>query len=403
MADILADFMKKILFLITVIASLIFMNSCDFLNFGSETPPDEDVENGASAVENVKIKYSEILPVKGGSRGIIVLVHDDGDIDSARILDSFYEEYGLSGDVAITAERFYGKENKTETDFWQELLDSGRWGMINHSMSHTFWGDSSTGVTDENKILREVVLSGDVLRETFPDEKILVFAYPGISAVSNVFGESIYEPLRDAVKDNYIAARWYSGGSAAFYNWSWNNMPTYGISLDSQRNLDMIDRAAENGEFISVLMHKVVYDYTINSNSSMQNDAYWSKRSVVEAMCRRIGEYVEDGILWSASYEDAVLYLKEAEVAMLSAIGEKNGVKVKIETGLDGKIYDYPLTVQLSVDQSWEAVKVVQGETVSYSETFLIGSSVYFNADIIPDGTEAVITPISLSDIPAEK
>ncbi len=344
---------------------------------------------------------AKVLPVKGGAKSIVVLVHDDGDLATASILDKLYKKYSLRGDVAITAERFAGATpNTAEINGWQALLDTGRWGMINHSMTHDFWGDSTTGEVDENLIIQEVLTSREVLKAAFPTERFLVYAYPGISAVTNKFGLSVYDAVKKMVKDNYLAGRFYSGGSANFYDWDWENMPTYAVDLNKQNSLDAIERAARAGEFISLLFHKVLTDETIDANPAYQGDSYYTRESHLEAVCKKLSDYVQKGAVWSANYEDAVLYLREAENATVTTARTQSEITVTVDDGLDDSLYNFPLTVRISVSVDWEAVKIVQGENVTYARKVTQNGITFIDADIVPDGTEVSVTPIAESDIP---
>ncbi len=346
---------------------------------------------------------SKVLPVKGGAKSIVVLVHDDGDLATASILDKLYKKYSLHGDVAITAERFNVEEpNVSEIAGWQALLDSGRWGMINHSMTHDFWGNSTTGEIDNELVIREVLTSREVLKATFPSERFLVYAYPGISSVTSKFGLSVYDAVKKVVRENYLAGRFYEGGSADFYEWDWENMPTYAVDLNQQNSLDAIERAARNGEFISLLFHKVLPDATIDQNSAYQGDHYYSRESHLEAICNKVSSYVEAGAVWSANYEDAVLYLKEAENATVTTTRTQEQIIARVDDGLDDSLYNYPLTVRISVSVDFEAVKIVQGDRVSYAKKVTQNGISFIDAEIIPDNTNVTITPISISDIPSD-
>jgi hypothetical protein len=58
------------------------------------------------------------------------------------------------------------------------------------------------------------------------------------------------------------------------------------------------------------------------------------------------------------------------------------------------------LTVRISVDADVEAVKITQGERVSYARTVTQNGISFIDAEIIPDNTDTVIESIPLSEIP---
>lgn len=342
---------------------------------------------------------AKVLPIKGGAGSIVVLVHDDGDLASAAILDKLYKKYSLKGDVAITAERFL-TPNAAEIHGWQSLLDTGRWGMLNHSMTHDFWGNTETGEIDEALVTKEVLTSRELLRSVFPTENFHVYAYPGISYVTNKFGLSVYDAVMRVVRENYLAGRFYGGGSADLYDWDWENMPTYAVDLNSQNTLDAVERAVKGGEFISILMHRVLPDAEIDANPAYQSDHYYTRESHITKVCEKLGGYVSSGAVWSANYEDAVLYLREAENARLTVTRSGNRITARVDDGLDDSVYNYPLTVRISVDAEVEAVRITQGERVSYARRVTQNGIGFIDAEMIPDNTDTVIEVIPLSEIP---
>ena len=144
------------------------------------TPPTTDDNDDALA---------EILPIKGGASGIVVLMHDDGDLVSASLLDSIYRKYGIRGNVSLIVDRVYDvialKADQSKVSSWQNLLDNGRWQITSHSKTHDFWGTDNA----DGKITDEVVNSQAILRDLFNDQRVLTFAYPGFSAYESTYTE----------------------------------------------------------------------------------------------------------------------------------------------------------------------------------------------------------------------
>ena len=349
--------------------------------------------------EPAKDGLAEILPVKGGAGGIVVLVHDDGDLESAALLDSIYEKYGIVGDVALIANRVWDVDSgEPITDVqqgWQALLNNGRWGLINHSLTHAFWGTSADGklTIDEDMLYDEIVTSGEILRQVFPNERVLTFAYPGVSAITNVHGTwPAYKKAVSLVLEHYVGARNYSGGTIPIDKTihAYANGRTLGGGTSDYQ---MIDAAAANNNILVFLMHRVVESNPTGSTISS---------SAVQGIAEYISEYVNEGKVWSAHFEDAMLYTKEARYASVSSFADENGIKLNVTDNLDDDIYNYPLTVKVKVDSAWEAVKLTQGERIFYAVTKTEGNETYALVDVVPDGGEAVVTSYAKADVPEE-
>ena len=341
---------------------------------------------------------AEILPVKGGASGIVVLMHDDGDLVSASLLDSIYRKYSIRGNVALIVDRVYdvstSTADKTKVSSWQNLLDSGRWQITSHSKTHDWWGtDNSDG-----KITDEVVNSKAILRDLFKDQRVLTFAYPGFSAYESTYTEDqIYGIAKELVSEHYVSGR-YFGDTGAFemddVAWEFVIAESIGQSYLNQ-TLSTIDDAA-NGKMAIIFMHQVCQD-----TSSVPNQTV--TYSHMTEIAKRISEYVNDGSVWNAFYEDAVLYLREAESAKLVYDDSNGNISVTVTDDLPDNIYNYPLTVRVAVPEAYEAVKVTQGGVINYFACKEIDGTWVADIDVVPSGVAASVTEASLTDVPKDE
>ncbi len=382
-----------------------------------------------------KVYDARVMSAKGGADGIVVLIHDDGTPATVAIMDRLYEQYGLVGDMALT-------QNNAEkyTSTWQDYLSTNRWKVVSHSKTHTWWGqytesggnssycDTETEVSshpsktdDADKLHIEVVGSQESLRNLFPGQRVLTFAYPGFSTekksvASNkaelIFSDIYSQASRDLIEQTYISARaaglgypldiddpegsWAEKAYATYSSEDlWNYFPSYSIGKDITPATTAVDDAASIGGIAVIFCHKVVDAYTGGSNETLTAD--W------ELLCEKIAGYKNNGKIWSANYEDAILYLREATTSTLNVVeyGE-GGMTVLLTDGMDDAIYDMSLTVRVNIPENWEAVKVVQGDKVSYAYGKFVGNAWIADTEIVPDRGEAYITPITAEQIEQE-
>ena len=357
-----------------------------------------------AAIDGEVDSLATVLPVKGGASGTLVLIHDDGDLDTMARLDRIYSQYSLKADVAMVVNRVYDVANgsvKSSAAQWQTYLDKG-WGVINHSLTHTFWGEADeSGLTiDEEKLLDEIVNSKTYLKEAFPSERVLTFAYPGFSAITDTLGygkSKTYAAALELIKSNYISGREYNFTTSLhntinFYDVNYNFLPAASISLGEanlKRTLERIEGATLGG--ITVLFsHRVCAD-----GEEKSTDTSTVPESYIKAIAEKAGGYVNEGLLWSANYEDAILYMREAQAASVSTKSESDKITVTLTDTLDDEIYNYALTVEVIVPDSWAGVKVTQGESVSYAKAFERDGKWIVYVDVVPDAGDAVLTPES--------
>lgn len=342
---------------------------------------------------------ASVLAVKGGAGGIVVIVHDDGLIATGNMLDALYEEYGLVGDVAMQVSNI--SNNPTARAGWQALVAGGRWKVISHSETHTWWGTGSGGTytgDDEAKLYAEVVGSQTALRGYFPGQRVLTFAYPGFYTERGIYGSSQQaikafiwsENARELIAEHYIAARNCEVWNAATVE----DIPDpymmdgYFLTTGNINGGGLAGKlaAAANGGIQIISLHAL----TANDTSS---DGYYLPRRDMEKACEMIAEYVADGRVWNAHYEDAIMYVSEAQSATVSATGDDTAITVTLTDTLDNSIYNFPLTVRIIVPESWVAANMTVGTTTTYLEAKRVGSDWVIDAEIVPDGTAVTLTP----------
>jgi hypothetical protein len=122
--------------------------------------------------------------------------------------------------------------------------------------------------------------------------------------------------------------------------------------------------------------------------------------SHITAVVEKIAEHTASGAVWNAHYEDAVLYLKEAEAASVTMKNNGSSISVNLTHTLDSEIYNYALTVRALANSGWEAVKIVQGSETSYALVKTENGLTYFDMELVPNAGMAIVTPIAAEDIP---
>ncbi len=396
-----------------------------------------------------------IMPVKGGADSIFVLIHDDGTWDTVLLADELYYKYGLVGDAAMQLNNIFVKAgerydleddtiNTAGVEKWSKLFETGRWKAMSHSMTHKWWGtydkdDDGTCSNLENKTeleIYEIVKSQALLRQYFPSQRVLTFAYPGFAEPKNYiegvtsavekFNAVYNESARALLQKYYIAARstqnalvdigdpqgtWESSSATsgyASYSYTdvWNYIPSYCVDDNLDYFLNAANSAAANKSMAVFFIHKLTDD------ESKKDDSNTMYVGNYDTFLETISTYVNNGTAWNAFFEDAILYLQESASAKASVRLDGDIIYVTLtdemsrsmldengnETGEE--IYNYPLTVRIDVPETWKAIKYVQGGNIGYAEAKLVDGRWVADAEIIPDGGEATVTEAQLSDIP---
>ena len=395
-----------------------------------------DAGEGDPIYPTTPVLYNaEVMSAKGGADGIVVLIHDDGKVSSVQTIDSIYQQYGLVGDMAL-----YKTTAEKNTSTWQSYLNTGRWKVVSHSETHTYWGEynessgnSKCDTPEEvashfnedgtckgdnvKKLYDETVGIQQLLRELFPGQRVLTFAYPGFSDDAAAFkaylGSSynIFDHVRSAtsralIEQTYISARaglgfgvnvkdpestWNTkyAGNRYLEDTVWNYFPAYSWGSNKDTALNAVNKAANNGELAVIYCHEVM-------------DGATPKADYIE-VAELLSGYVNDGKVWNTHYEDAVLYVREATSSTLTVkSADETGMVVSLTDMMDDSIYDMALTVRVNVPAEWEAVNVTQNGKTSYAYCEFIDGVWAVDTDIVPDRGDATITPITAEQIEAE-
>ena len=365
---------------------------------------------------------AEVLPVKGGADGIVAIIHDDGRAATGLILDELYYKYDLVGDVAMPTYTIYNKSTgTTKGDYnkWKSIISTGRWKVASHSDTHSWWGNVTKDANgnnvkweqDNEKMYAETAGSQEILRNLFPGQRVLSFVYPGFGAESKgltkqeTFDILYSKEARELISDYYVSAR-YAGENAPAYvdkDSDWMFLDGFflyasninGTGENSLKN--RLESAANDGRIHLISLHAVSDEI---KEGEMDSGSYTLSTVDMEKACKLIAEYVEAGKIWNAHYEDAILYVREAQNATVSVSGDVNALKVTLTDTMDDEIYNYPLTVRITVPGEWTNVKVTQGESVSYVTAKYLNGKWLVDAEIVPDGGVATLAPISEKDIP---
>lgn len=374
------------------------------------TSPDGQNTN----VYKVNITMSEYVEVnatvekaKDGADSIVVIVHDDGDQSTATFLSNEFKENDLCGTIALITNKVCTVDsngnrtkNQTAIDFWQSILDTGRFSMSSHTRTHTYWGRTDAGdsgqyyavsgdpstlrdyTTTPGQITREVSGSQEDLRACFPSERVLTFIKAGFG--KNVDGTQITSEATEIIKQYYITMRNTGGGVDTIPADNPFSVKSYMVtgSDTADKWISYVDEAIDKNGMIVFLFHN------IRDNGSGNTVSKGNASQLFEY----IGNVKKENKAWCATFEEASLYTEEYRTASVSAKRYSDRIEVTLTDEWDNTVYDYALTVRVEVPADWTgATQTIDGVSTSLKVmSDKDGSFVY--ASIVPDSGVAVIT-----------
>ena len=395
----------------------------EFLGWTINGVEENEIKQGTTGDIKVMATWfgveATVLPVKNGAKGIVCFIHDDARLPTMEIFDEGLVKYGLVGDVGFILNKVYNGTtvDNTAVSGFRTYLDNGRWKIVNHSATHNWWGKEVAGeygqtvaVDDDERIEYEFITSQKMMRELFPGQRVLTFAYPGFSSVANKYTDGsltqlkqiIYSPTaRRLCETHHIGARFYSGGATAIgsnVDWNWGNTRFLSDSLIQNDLASILSNAVKNGNLEVLSFHGLVRDET--DPEYISDPGYWLLQDDIMKALELVNAFVDAGKLWNTHYEDAILYLREAETAKIAIEKDDDIINLTLTDEMDDEIYDAELTVSVSNIGNAEAYRIEYDGRTQYVKTTLVGDSPVLNFNIVPDKGTAVLTPISLDEMP---
>ena len=342
--------------------------------------------------EAEKITLSaEIAKVYGARSGIITMTFDDGYFDTALVVDSLLEKYGLTGTVMMLATN---TDSSAERDRWRELFKSGRLEVQSHSMTHIgFRGTEDAENMNEDTYKYEILESQKMLSECFPAQDIIAYAIP--------YGIWTDEPSAVAMTSYYMVRSTVSGkqtldpgfGINQYGDWSAIYSPSVDAFPSGTAQIDVlkgwVDTAAE-GYWYCPIAHRV---------GDMEGTEM--PYSVANEFFAYIEEAKNDGKVWVTTVSRATKYIRERQNTSISATLENGEVLLKAELAektedgldLDPAVFNHPLTVRVDLPIGYSGtLYYLDGCTEKSAEIISMGAENYVYIDVVPNGKTVKIT-----------
>ena len=380
-------------------------------------------QNATFSVKFTRLEYDTVgatlHKLKDGATGAISLVQDDGFKETTEIMLEVCKQYGLKFNIALTAKSFgdlevdgngkyvydengnYKTVLKSNISWWQNIIadNSAFIEITSHSITHSSWG-----LLDEN-VKAEIIGSQQILRDAFPGQRVLTFAYPGFSSDSR---DAEYAKAREFLVNNYVAARFLSTGknnpliNPNFFSLEccslyYNDPATWGTGASNNDGwmMNSILNSCSKGGWVVTMNHMIQQTNSGLSNGSMTIDRAMFEHVVVDYIVPN----VQKGVLWNGFFAEVAQYVTEYNSANLVCRTYEDGViLVDLTDEENDEIYDYALTIDIPVDETWNAASFSytardgrQVQEVLTVSTAADGSR-YVRVQLVPDCGTATLT-----------
>jgi peptidoglycan/xylan/chitin deacetylase (PgdA/CDA1 family)/phage anti-repressor protein len=308
------------------------------------------------------------------------------------ILDSFrFKGTFFLNTIFITDDSLDHNGYGTWNQFQKMALDGHEMGS--HTVTHPDLDTLPIGTTSTaGTLLYELYQSQKTIEQEIPNQKCITFAYPFLAYDSTVisYTAQFYESARDGSNDPNGS---YLIGSE-FYN-----IGAYKESFDAPRDStrddlklqdfeSYVQTSITDGKWGILEGHDVVpFAQILDMSVSYQASDNPISTEWLTSLCQWLKQKSDSNLVWVETFGNITRYMKEREQFQYNiTLQTATQIKINATDTLNNQIYNYPLTVDISVPSTWEWAIIIQGSRTDTIKTLIAGDSAYVRTYVIPDG-----------------
>ncbi len=312
------------------------------------------------------------------------------------------DKYGMKATFFVIAGAVTdGPPQDWRYGYWWQFKDMAAEGheIAAHTMTHPDLTKLPVGdIYTPNTLTYELYQSQQIIEQKIPGYKCVTLAYPYCS----------YDSTVEKVASQYFISARTCGAYAEpskINGLDWfdvasetpeYNLPRNSVS-DDQDEFDTYTYNVQNesintGDWAVFFTHEVVPMSQISNGGDTTmyypTSTYW-----LDELCQWVKQKSDSGLVWEATYGEVAKYIKERQDFTYNIVSSSNSqIEISSTCGLDTSIYNYPLTVDITVPQSWKQVTVSQGDSINTYSSFYNGSNYVVRANVIPGEDNIILT-----------
>jgi peptidoglycan/xylan/chitin deacetylase (PgdA/CDA1 family) len=248
-------------------------------------------------------------------------------------------------------------------------------------------GDTSTDST----LLFELYQSKKMIEQKISNQKCISIAYPFFAYNTKVKNKTAlyYEGGRGGggvpTGSSLTDAGFYSIGAKE----EQFNTPRKSTEddLDELQNFESYeDSSIVYGKWGMLVAHEV-YPFAQITDSLLSAAWYPMSTEWLTSLCEWLKQKSDSNEIWVETMGNVTRYMKERDHIQFNVTAETDTqIQIYATDSLSDLIYNYPLTVDITVPAGWEGAFVIQGSRTDSTNTIIDGGIAYVRTKIIPDG-----------------
>lgn len=296
--------------------------------------------------------------------------------------------------------RIKSGSNLADAEAWAALFAKGQLEPQSHSYSHADLR-SSTEKGQANQtaeiLEREIVTSKTMLEQIFPEYDCISFAsaFGGLSLEASALAREHYYSIRGVSRKNIQSTNPSTSGGSG----SWANLYSPSVVVDGATEEEQIAFLKENIDaHVAAGGWYTPFIHSVGDSSSAEMSA-----AVTDAYFAYLDTYQESGELWVTKHSSAVKYIRERQNSTPKAYAKDGKIYVsstmaaETEDGLPLPldVFNHPLTVRVTLPEDCASVSYTLNAEERTALARKNSAGCYAYIDVLPDGTETVVSTVA--------
>jgi len=279
--------------------------------------------------------------------------------------------------------------------------------IASHTMNHYYLTSLPVGDTvTQGTALYELYQSKKAIEQRIPDQKCITLAYP--YSDRNVLIDSLtalfYEAGRSAgLEPNYHSLNSFFDLNSYVVQF---NLPRNSLADDLDELyafMNWVHNSIINEQWAIMMIHEIVPQSELPGLVS-QGLYEPISNEWFTLLCEWVKSKSDIKELWVETTANVVRYMKQRENYQYQIVSSTtNEIKINLTDDLDDEIYNYPLSVYVTVPEDWDYVLFTQSNRIDTLTSVTTDSGKVVLSKIIPDGGIASFTKLNITGIEDEK
>src|ERR1035437_7717565 len=264
--------------------------------------------------------------------------------------------------------------------------------IASHTVTHPDLTTLSTGnINTSGTLLYELYNAKISIEQKIPGTKCITLDYPYTTYNNNVINNTAlyYESARtgsDNPNDTSLSGSGFYtiGAKEEQFNTPRNSTLD---DLDELQNIETYeDSSIANGKWGMLMAHEVVPFAQI---ADLLQQGSWFPMSTewLTSLCQWLKQRSDSNEVWVETMGNITRYMKEREQFQYNiTVQTDTQIQINATDNLNDLIYNYPLTVDISVPPDWESAFVIQRSKKDSVYTIFAGNNAFVRTKVIPDG-----------------